>query len=119
MRDLKKVGNKLLQVLYPQGDRDVLKDCKCTQRSDLLGLLSLISLNLSIIRGSLGTTSIMSDFGNVSDNISTFIMKLYLHLNSSRGQCSKYKGSRPPSSAYIHWSVCNHLGWSSGRYIKC
>lgn len=27
-RDLKKVGNKLLQVLHPNGDRDVLRDCK-------------------------------------------------------------------------------------------
>lgn len=28
MRDLKKVANKLLQVLHPKGDRNVLRDCK-------------------------------------------------------------------------------------------
>jgi hypothetical protein len=28
MRDLKKVVNKLLEVLHPKGDRNVLRDCK-------------------------------------------------------------------------------------------
>lgn len=42
MRDLKKVGNKLLQVLHPQGDRNVLKDW------DLWGPL-LLCLTLAIV----------------------------------------------------------------------
>ncbi|CAO3633531.1 unnamed protein product [Mucor hiemalis] len=42
MRDLKKVGNKLLQVLHPKGDRNVLKDW------DLWGPL-LLCLTLAIV----------------------------------------------------------------------